>query len=87
MQETHIGDEIIGNFKKSKYVWYYSGGGLEAKGKMQQRSRHHHQEGVIELRPGRRNNFRMPDDDHTPWQDPSNSGLGLRTYGRRHRRR
>ena len=32
IQETHIGDEIIENFKKSNYVWYYSGGGLAAKG-------------------------------------------------------
>ena len=31
MQETHIGDEIKEDFKTSKYTWYFSGGGTEAK--------------------------------------------------------
>ena len=32
IQETHIGDEINETINKSNYVWYFSGGGLAAKG-------------------------------------------------------
>ena len=34
IQETHIGDGIIETFRKSNYVWYLSGGGLETKGQI-----------------------------------------------------
>ena len=34
LQETHIGDAIVEKLRTSNYVWYFSGGGLEAKGQI-----------------------------------------------------